>query len=100
MATDYSRYQYIKIEKDRGLITLTLNRPDSLNSIVPQMHHELETIWVDVSEDPEVNAVLLTGAPVLVIDFNPVFGLNGGHKSSSDSSCGDCVEGPLSSLEG
>src|SRR5271154_1029761 len=62
MATDYSRYQYIKIEKDNGLCTLTLNRPDSLNSIVPQMHHELETIWVDVSEDSEVNAILLTGA--------------------------------------
>jgi enoyl-CoA hydratase len=62
MATDYSRYQYIKIEKDHGLITLTLNRPDSLNAIVPPMHHELETIWVDVSEDPEVTAVLLTGA--------------------------------------
>jgi 2-(1,2-epoxy-1,2-dihydrophenyl)acetyl-CoA isomerase len=62
MATDYGRYQYIKIEKDHGLITLTLNRPDSLNAIVPPMHHELETIWVDVSEDPEVNAILLTGA--------------------------------------
>jgi len=62
MATDYSRYQYIKIEKDNGLVTLTLNRPDSLNAIIAPMHHELETIWVDVSEDPEVNAVLLTGA--------------------------------------
>ena len=62
MATDYSGYQYIKIEKDNGLITLTLNRPESLNAIVPPMHHELETIWVDVSEDPEVNAILLTGA--------------------------------------
>ena len=62
MASDYSRYQFIKVEKDNGLCTLTLNRPDSLNSIVPQMHHELETIWVDVSEDSDVNAILLTGA--------------------------------------
>ena len=62
MPTDYSRYQYIKIEKDHGLMTLTLNRPESLNAIIPTMHHELETIWVDVSEDDEVNAILLTGA--------------------------------------
>ena len=62
MAADYSRYKWIKIEKDNKLITLTLNRPDSLNAIIPEMHHELETIWVDVSEDNEVNAILLTGA--------------------------------------
>lgn len=60
--TDYSRYQYIKVEKDNGLITLTLNRPESLNAIIPTMHHELETIWIDVSEDEEVNAILLTGS--------------------------------------
>ncbi len=60
--TDYSGYRSIKVEKDNGLVTLTLNRPDSLNAVTKEMHHELETIWVTVSEDPETNAILLTGA--------------------------------------
>lgn len=60
--TDYSRYECIKVEKADKLATVTLNRPDSLNAVNPQLHHELERIWVDLAEDAEVNAILLTGA--------------------------------------
>jgi enoyl-CoA hydratase len=60
--TDYSRYECIKVEKEDKLATVTLNRPDSLNAVNPQLHRELERIWVDLSEDSEVNAILLTGA--------------------------------------
>ena len=60
--TDYSRYECIKVEKADKLATVTLNRPDSLNAVNPQLHHELERIWVDLAEDTDVNAILLTGA--------------------------------------
>ncbi len=60
--TDYSHYECIKVEKADKLATVTLNRPDSLNAVNPQLHHELERIWVDLSEDSDVNAILLTGA--------------------------------------
>jgi enoyl-CoA hydratase len=60
--TDYSRYECIKVEKADKLATVTLNRPDSLNAVNPQLHHELEHIWLDLAEDSEVNAILLTGA--------------------------------------
>ena len=60
--TDYSRYECITIEKADKLAILTLNRPDSLNAVNPQLHNELERIWLDVADDPEVNAILLTGA--------------------------------------
>lgn len=59
--TDYSHYECIKVEKADKLATVTLNRPDSLNAVNPQLHHELERIWVDLSEDSDVNAILLTG---------------------------------------
>lgn len=59
---DYSRYECIKVEKADKLATVTLNRPDALNAVNPQLHHELERIWVDLAEDPDVNAILLTGA--------------------------------------
>jgi enoyl-CoA hydratase len=60
--TDYSHYECIKVEKADKLAMVTLNRPDALNAVSPQMHHELERLWLDLAEDSEVNAILLTGA--------------------------------------
>jgi enoyl-CoA hydratase/carnithine racemase len=59
---DYSRYKCIKVEKADKVATVTLNRPDSLNAVNDALHHELVTIWMDLAEDDEVNAIVLTGA--------------------------------------
>ena len=59
---DYSRYEFIKVEKDGRVAILTLNRPESLNAINSQLHSELEGIFADVARDDDVNAVVLTGA--------------------------------------
>lgn len=59
---DYSRYQFVKVEVKDKVATITLNRPDSLNAINPQMHTELEEAFRDVAGDEAVNAVILTGA--------------------------------------
>ncbi len=58
---DYGRYQFIKVEKTDKLATVTLNRPDALNAVNSELHHELEHIWIDLADDAEVNAILLTG---------------------------------------
>jgi enoyl-CoA hydratase/carnithine racemase len=60
--TDYSRYEFLEVDTTDGLATITLNRPAALNAVNPPLHHELERIWIDVGEDPDVNAILLTGA--------------------------------------
>jgi enoyl-CoA hydratase len=60
--TDYNRYEFIKVEKEGRLATLTLNRPESLNAIHPAFHTELENIWADVARDVDINAIILTGA--------------------------------------
>jgi enoyl-CoA hydratase len=60
--TDYSRYQFIKVEKEGNLATVTLNRPESLNAIHSQLHREIEDIWIDVARDNDINAIILTGA--------------------------------------
>ncbi len=60
--SDYSRYEFIKIEKQDRLATVTLNRPEVLNAVNPSLHRELEHIWLDLAEDSEVNAIILTGA--------------------------------------
>jgi len=59
---DYSRYQLIKVERDDRVAIFTLNRPESLNAVNPQLHTELEDIFADVARDDDVNVVVLTGA--------------------------------------
>ena len=59
---DYSRYELIKVDMDRRVAIITLNRPESLNAINTQLHTELEDIFADVSRDDDVNVVVLTGA--------------------------------------
>jgi len=82
--TDYSRYEYIKVEKADKLATVTLNRPDALNAIHPPLHLELERIWVDLAEDPEVNAILLTGAGKAFCVGGDVKGMSGGNRDKKD----------------
>ena len=60
--TDYSSYQHLLIEKADGIITLTMNRPESLNSANFRLHNELSRIWLDIAADPEVRVAVVTGA--------------------------------------
>lgn len=59
---DYSEYKHIKVETADRVATVTLNRPDSLNAVNSRVHHELEQVWLEVAADPDVNAIILTGA--------------------------------------
>ena len=45
-----------------GVATLTLNRPDKLNAFNEAMHGELAQALGRIEADPEIRAVLLTGA--------------------------------------
>ena len=49
-------------ELDRGVLRLTLNRPDKLNSFTEEMHLALRAGIERAGEDAAVRAVLLTGA--------------------------------------
>jgi 2-(1,2-epoxy-1,2-dihydrophenyl)acetyl-CoA isomerase len=50
------------IETQGRLRILTLNRPERLNALTPELHHQLREAVLDASEDNGVGAVLLTGA--------------------------------------
>lgn len=58
----YASYQFLKIEVDERIATVTLNRPDALNAINADVHRELERIWGDIDTDSEIDAVIVTGA--------------------------------------
>jgi 2-(1,2-epoxy-1,2-dihydrophenyl)acetyl-CoA isomerase len=52
----------VLIDLDAGVLTLTLNRPDKLNSFNEAMHRALRAGFERAASDPAVRAVLLTGA--------------------------------------
>jgi 2-(1,2-epoxy-1,2-dihydrophenyl)acetyl-CoA isomerase len=58
MTTDGS----LLIEHTDGIVTLTLNRPDSLNSLNRELKEALRDTLAGLDEDPQCRAVLITGA--------------------------------------
>ena len=55
-------YQYIEYKVGTGVATLTLNRPDKLNSLMGAMMLEIFSALGDAGQDDSVRAVVLTGA--------------------------------------
>ncbi len=55
-------YASILFEVADGVATLTLNRPDKLNSFTSDMHAEVRDALFRVKEDESVRCLLLTGA--------------------------------------
>jgi 2-(1,2-epoxy-1,2-dihydrophenyl)acetyl-CoA isomerase len=52
----------LQYEVSRGVATLTLNRPDAMNSLNLELKNALKEAVTAVAEDPDVRAVVLTGA--------------------------------------
>jgi len=52
----------VLFERDGGVAEITLNRPDRLNAFNEAMHRELARCLETVASDPDIRAVLLTGA--------------------------------------
>jgi len=55
-------YQYILLEKEEGIATITLNRPERLNALIPQMRVEMREALEDVAADGDIRVLILTGA--------------------------------------
>ena len=55
-------YQNILYTKEAPVLTLTLNRPAALNAISPALEQELHVALDAAHVDPEIRAIILTGA--------------------------------------
>jgi enoyl-CoA hydratase/carnithine racemase len=58
-------FETLAVERDRelpGLMTVTLKRPEKLNSINVQMHDDLQQVCRDLQDDHQTRVVILTGA--------------------------------------
>jgi enoyl-CoA hydratase/carnithine racemase len=55
-------YEQILTDKDQGVLTITLNRPERLNAWTGQMGQELREAFDVADADDEVRAIIVTGA--------------------------------------
>ena len=58
----YEGYECILFEREERILTATLNRPDSLNSVSAKLHTELVEMYADFERDDEADVMILTGA--------------------------------------
>ena len=57
--------EYTKFDIDRPgerILRITFNRPETRNSVDAETHTELTRIWRDIDADPDISAVIVTGA--------------------------------------
>ncbi len=59
---DYGAYQSIKAERLGGVLILRIGTTAPLNAVTDSLHTELARIFVDVGDDDETRAVVLTGS--------------------------------------
>jgi enoyl-CoA hydratase len=52
----------LRVERDAGVITLTLNRPDAMNALSRALRSEIAAAFRAFAGDPDVGAVIVTGA--------------------------------------
>jgi enoyl-CoA hydratase len=56
------RFETIALTRSGRLLTVTLNRPDTLNAIDDQMHDDLVDVFAFVTGDEHSDVIVLTGA--------------------------------------
>jgi enoyl-CoA hydratase/carnithine racemase len=52
----------ILVERDGGIVTVTLNRPDRLNAITPAMWPQLADLFTEIGQRPDDRVLVVTGA--------------------------------------
>lgn len=50
------------VEKDGPTLVVTMNRPERMNALSPEMIARMADAWVEASEDPAIRCIVLTGA--------------------------------------
>src|SRR5258708_21573035 len=63
MSDRYAAYSRLTLDyPSKRILRLTFNRPETYNSVDAETHTQLTNIWRDINADPNINAVIVTGA--------------------------------------
>src|SRR4051794_6627997 len=61
--TDTLQLETMRLQRPApGVALVTLNRPDRLNAMTMRMFHELLAVPLELKEDDDLRAVIITGA--------------------------------------
>src|SRR5438046_10663036 len=52
----------LRVNKDNGVTTITLNRPEKRNAMSPQLHREMYDCLTDLRYDKDTRVIIITGA--------------------------------------
>jgi enoyl-CoA hydratase/carnithine racemase len=63
MSDRYANYSRLKVDHplDR-VLRIRFDRPETYNSVDAETHTQLTNIWRDINDDPDISAVIVTGA--------------------------------------
>jgi E-phenylitaconyl-CoA hydratase len=88
-------------EQHERVVTITLDRPEALNAIDPELHRDLIDAWIRFREDPEAWVAMLTGGGEKAVSAGAVrkklipqaFGSSGSGRSHNDPGLGGITRG-------
>lgn len=99
---DYSRYaseHHLDVKINTGMVAVvTMSRPEKRNAVNPALHVGLERLLPELGVDPDVRAIVLTGAGTAFCaggDFSP-----GGGATPGDFGAGTILRGPKYLVQG
>jgi enoyl-CoA hydratase len=58
----FKDYKTLNFSREGRILTITLNRPETLNAVNADMHTELSRVFIETQQDPESDIIVLTGA--------------------------------------
>ena len=60
---DLASYQHLRMQRrERGVLLITIDRPERMNATNERLHNELATVWKDVAQDEQTRVAVITGA--------------------------------------
>src|SRR5690242_9266391 len=63
MSDRYAAYTRLRTDYPATrILRLTFDRPETYNSVDAETHTQLTNIWRDINDDPDISAVIVTGA--------------------------------------
>ncbi|MBN8906915.1 MAG: enoyl-CoA hydratase/isomerase family protein, partial [Rhodospirillales bacterium] len=63
MINRYKDYTKLKFDYPaERVLRITFDRPETFNSVDAETHTQMTDMWVDINRDPDINAILVTGA--------------------------------------
>ena len=61
--------EFCTTERDGRVLTVTINRPERMNAVHPPLGFELDRVFTEFRDDPDLWVCILTGAGVALAAF-------------------------------